>query len=918
MQRRVSSGSLTGRRFRKRSPARRGSMEVGKGKGKGRDRPAAPTPRAGAGARRVQEWLPEESSGDGDDSGSEGFGRSASLKSNASARSFPTTIRGSQPPSRKRAAPKGKLAPVGSILHRGSLHGSASGIRGHRRRASDSDVPMGSKHKALHKPLLASGGVARLSQSDFGDSVNSLTTSELESIAEDDTMDLKLKRVPAKILEDSDEEDGAEDTFEFARKGGGEPIRGVDTHNKSTSGKGKQLSSTSDSRLSPSNALAQPSITHNESTHARLHSPSRASFSLSTLETTPPKHSPPPRSVSPAKSALKHVDPSSPSRDASRHATIIVPASKIHSEAGSVQKGRVSFSDEDSIASFSAYSRPPLVSGLDDTPRKLPVFGSAGRGGAGRVVRSGMVPAVLAPSPPTSNSGEEGLEGADTGSVVRWPRGRAPLGKTTTKRRLVDEVEGKGDMTTPESTPERTVNVPELVLIIPTPMEKKQEEDGALSHIPGSFPSGPEENRHGHGLCLSAVAGGGRLRNSRASAERDSDSDSFSGDSIYSDAYEDLTTIPARPEQPAPTIPNILEVLPLSAVRPRNDSSSLADPALPLPNQQKETRNSHVYEEDPPLPPDFLKSSTARNTAANGIAGDSRRTQPMPIQRQYSSSSSSTVTFSDGEATDDNDTASVLSESSFRRIRPRERRTGMMSSMRTAPPTSYDPGPSRNGDTGKLSKRPTAQSSGMRSSLRNGARKPAAKIKSRFTDSDSDSPAPRQKVPFRSRFAGDSDDDLPGGAGGSGSKLRKRTNAATTNGTIVKERGERKRLWGMFSKKGKKKSEMASPDVVENILAGAGAAGDKEMGRETLSGKGVIVKKSKAKPTQQGRGSTWAGGTQGETTSVIPGGPAVAKEVGMGDERLGVMGLRIEGGDETVPKRRKKFMRLRRILGFGN
>lgn len=896
------------RRFRKRSPVRRGSVEVEKGEEK--EKPAAPTPRAGARVGRKQEWLPGESSADGDDSES-AFGRSASLRSNTSTHSFLTTMRRSQSLSKKKATPKEKKSAenTGSMLSRGSLRDSNSGARAHRRRSSESDVPIGSKRKVLHKPPLSSGGIARLSQDNYGGSVNSLTPSELESIAEDDTMDMELGRVPTKISEDPAEEDGEfEDTFDFAKKRAGGRTGEIDVQNRNTNRKGKQPSAVPDLRLSPNDALAQPSTsTRDASIHTASHSPSRAKFSLSALEITPPKHTPPPRSVSPAKSALKHA-PSSLSQDTSGHSTIPIPAASAPSEAGSARKVRVSFSDEDSIASFSPYSRPPLVSGLDDKPRKLPVFGSVGRGNAGGVVRSGMVPTVLAPSPPTSDSS---ADESDIGSVVRWPRGRAPLGNTAAGKKLADhEVGRKGDITTPGSTPERTVTVPELVLIIPTPKEEKREEDRALPYLPGGFPSGPADDLYGHGLSIDAIASGDAFERRTADVERDSDSDSFSGDSIYSDAYEDPTAIPKSPETPAPTIPGTPELVPLSAVRPRSGSMMTAtNPTSPHPGEEPDARDTHAYEDDPPLPPDFLKSFTAKNTAANG-ATSSKRSRPMPIQRQYSSSSSSTVSFSD-DATDDNDADSVLSESSFQRMRPRERRTGMMSSMRNAPPTSYDLVPTRSRDTGKLSKKSTTKGTGMRSS-RNGAGKPA-RTASRFADSDSDSPGPQQRAPFRSRFADDSDDDIPisaGGTGGSGGKLKKRTDSTNINGTAAKQKGRNKGFWGMFSKKGKKKPDMVLSDEVEDMLtvAEAGLADDKEIGGGAPGGRGMVTKKSK--PAQQEKEGVLVGTQEG--TTVAPGGSAVAKEVGMGD--LVDSRVMVEDGNRAALKKKKKFTRLRKML----
>lgn len=138
---------------------------------------------------------------------------------------------------------------------------------------------------------------------DHIDSGGSGGSSELESIAED-----AATKTPLQIPEEEDLSSGPEDTFEFTRTGVGGRVGGGE------------------------------------------------------LLLIPTKHVPLPRSVSPAKSALRHG---------------------AHSEAGSTRHARVSFSDEDSIASFSAYSWPALVVAVDEAPRTLPVFARVGRGGGG-------------------------------------------------------------------------------------------------------------------------------------------------------------------------------------------------------------------------------------------------------------------------------------------------------------------------------------------------------------------------------------------------------------------------------------------------------------------------------------------------------------------------------------------------------
>lgn len=106
----------------------------------------------------------------------------------------------------------------------------------------------------------------------------------------------------------------------------------------------------------------------------------------------PPKHTPPSRSVSPAKSALRHEP--------------------------STRKARVSFSDEDSIVSFSAYARAPLVLAGSESPyAPLPVFARTGRGEV-----EGSHEVVLTLTPPTPRDEEPppggfpgGFPGGDEG-----------------------------------------------------------------------------------------------------------------------------------------------------------------------------------------------------------------------------------------------------------------------------------------------------------------------------------------------------------------------------------------------------------------------------------------------------------------------------------------------------------------------
>lgn len=328
-------------------------------------------------------------------------------------------------------------------------------------------------------------------------------SSELGSIAEDTA----IMQIPTQIPEEANANDsssssseGPEDTFEFTRTGVGGQIEA-------------QAHTTRDLLLPPT------------------------------------KHTPPPRSVSPAKSALRHV---------------------AHSEAGSVRRARVSFSDEDSIASFSAYAWPAMV-GMSDTPRAtLPVFASLGRGGG-----------AVASSSAVSDSSED--------VEMRVP------------------------------------GVPEVVLTVPQP------------------PPSNEVSPRRASVVVNGDVGG----------DVGSDSDSLSGDSIYEDACED---IPAAPV-PAPVVLNALAIITTSA---------------PSPDQHADLEPHRLP--DPSLPPDFLA-------------------RPQLNQPHPSPSSSTASSFSPPLSPSlSSDTASIHSESSFRRLspRPRRRRPGMLQSLRTAP-ASHEP-----------------------------------------------------------------------------------------------------------------------------------------------------------------------------------------------------------------------------------
>ncbi|KAH8146935.1 uncharacterized protein LAJ45_09015 [Morchella importuna] len=168
---------------------------------------------------------------------------------------------------------------------------------------------------------------------------------------------------------------------------------------------------------------------------AESSSDSSSSDTRSKLTLLPlPRHSPPARSASPAKSALRHA-----------------PAPSL------AVKPRVSFSDEDSVSSFPPYSRAPLL--LDDQYgggglRHMPMFGVGG---------------VTAPSPPPSDSSQESVIGLE--SALRYPKGLPPLGAGSAVKRA---------------------GVPEVRVVAATPGEEERERGMVLPVMGVGWDSGSE------------------------------------------------------------------------------------------------------------------------------------------------------------------------------------------------------------------------------------------------------------------------------------------------------------------------------------------------------------------------------------------------------------------------------------------
>ncbi|KAH0604634.1 uncharacterized protein H6S33_006302 [Morchella sextelata] len=312
-----------------------------------------------------------------------------------------------------------------------------------------------------------------------------------------------------------------------------------------------------------------------------------------------PRHNPPARSASPAKSSLKHTS--------------------------SLSKARVSFSDEDSIASFSPYTRAPLL--LDDGPRHLPMFGIGG---------------ITAPSPPPSDSSQESIIGLE--SALRYPKGQPPLGAGSAVKKLLSEGSRPpplGGRKTSASDDVRRLRVGPL-----TP-------PGTRSGVPV-----PEVR------VLAATPGEERemVMPAQVLYDSESGSDSDSGESIYSDAYEDFT-MPSTSFGGA--MPGILEIappppppppVPVPRSPPPPTTAPAPAPAPPQPKSQPD---------DPPLAPDFL----------------SPRNRPSPPAPTNTLTRTPSATSS----------ISTTSTSSFRRLTPRARSrpaSHLLTTMRTHPHTA--------------------------------------------------------------------------------------------------------------------------------------------------------------------------------------------------------------------------------------
>lgn len=414
---------------------------------------------------------------------------------------------------------------------------------------------------------------------------------------------------------------------------------------------------------------SKPIVTHERSQSVNIRPPSQHShthFGAVTSEMI--KHSPPPRSISPVKPALKnaHNSPGS-QRNFSSDVSSNGSAPRKHNN-------RVSFSDEDSIASFSnyvGYQREALDARDLVKREKLPSFDSI--------------------RPPPVEKVEEAEGGKETemekdkrrtfGMFGGWKGAQNdPLPPNATSipqpPSSWDEDEDMGPEPVMKSTA-FTNEVPGFNLIQPTPCEEKQEPQppthSTSTHLTPDYR--PPSLALPVGTAISstlAVQPGETARFSTLITPND-ESDSSDSDSIYADAYESL---PAPPiELPVTSHQSIAKPVPAPpSPTPRDsppDSPNPVPPPLPTNFSQPTPTPPHRIGATPP-PKVVARQNSIRAPPLRG----SLRDPPSPPQALRKMESIIPSRDSDGE----------LSDSSFKRTHPRQRRTGgvgMRTSMRS-------------------------------------------------------------------------------------------------------------------------------------------------------------------------------------------------------------------------------------------
>jgi len=527
------------------------------------------------------------------------------------------TMRSPPPPSiRSAGSPRGSRRPQNhdgrSVLSRGSLRGEREPPRERRRFSTSSESSEG-----------MTAAPAKQRPDGYAESHGSYA-SDFDSILEDDRRQSRRRRRSVPIREEEDEEERRrredhddiwrrkeEAKLRLRRVGEEEELERVKLRRRGEEATGRHHEETNvkirreeEAKLRHMGdaedeeerraerrktlALLEPPRVGQAEAAGAPRSPTRAHFSGATLEAQ--QHSPPPRSVSPAKSALKHpisemVAGDTPSSAASEKRTQV----------------RISFSDEDSSASHS-HSRPPVVAAHEFGPSPAPpAFGGAKvkDAAAEMAVWRKRETALVESASPVAVSPGWGVNG---------------------NRRLI---------------------VPDVVLIEPTPMEEEKEDIAMSSVIEQSPAAPPEKSSPTQPLdrtqvCsvsppLTPVPGAFPVSLGPTDADPPSDSDSSS---IYEDALEEV----------APTVRPTMNPLSIATAIPFSPSappqSTTSSPPLSPRQTNAGNRTPIPRPPSPPLPASFSRPTPTPSRRRSLTPPPRRRpSQRQPPQPTHASDS---------------------------------------------------------------------------------------------------------------------------------------------------------------------------------------------------------------------------------------------------------------------------------------
>ncbi|KAL7270122.1 hypothetical protein RUND412_007180 [Rhizina undulata] len=634
-----------------------------------------------------------------------GIGGVGSTRSTASRRSLKMTLR--SPPESPSRGKKGKRKFSGNILSRGPLRGvSAPDLRIRRELSVDSDFS--SMSRAPPVPPLPQGvPISRVTTRDgYADSVVSFA-SELESIAEDDrtngsTSAVRRRKHVGKVpgnegvrVEETvirgqipatpDSHSGGSRRTEMSINNGLVPPT------PPSSNGGLRVRSRPSSSSSACSALGSQVIKGtNNSSSARTHYGPTS---------RPTIHNPPPRSISPGKSALKR--PSTPEHknpDTSYSASSSI-AHLLDKEKP--KKPRVSFSSDDSVAvGYDATSRPRLWDLDGDAPGgvkisgipKLPTFASIGKRAWEEEKAKMREDSVL-----VEVDGNESSSTREDMVEFDWERKRKEISTQITVELVPPtspvETENGGCFVDPNE-PE----VPTLRVIESNPAEKRNME------LVTGFMDSPIEKR------------AETTTEETGTAPVEYPSDDESGASIYSDAVEEFDPLGSAEGggvvlNPSPAtgkaLPNIMEMIangnpnpPMET--PENKESELPkeEPLTAEPSSAEILPFHEVQDEcivTPPSPSPEQDQSTVMGLLAPFHPPQETfitlppTPPPMP-QPQITSPPLDTLQRTPSASSAESKT----SVSSYKRINPRpvKSNSGLRTSMRTSTPPS-EPNPSR-------------------------------------------------------------------------------------------------------------------------------------------------------------------------------------------------------------------------------